>query len=66
MEALNRTFQVCIQESRAAFITYVTAGYPTAASTPDILFAMQAGGTGKFLPRVQTLPSIILSLRAFI
>jgi tryptophan synthase len=25
-------------------VAYVTAGYPTAASTPDILLGMQAGG----------------------
>ncbi|KAJ5674221.1 tryptophan synthase [Penicillium macrosclerotiorum] len=44
MEEINRVFATCKAESRAAFITYVTAGYPTAEETPDIMLALQAGG----------------------
>jgi len=31
---------------QAALVTYVTAGYPNADSTPDILLGMEAGGAG--------------------
>jgi tryptophan synthase len=44
MDALKQTFARCKQEKRAAFVTYVTAGYPTLEETPDILLGMQAGG----------------------
>ncbi|KAF3387523.1 hypothetical protein F1880_001514 [Penicillium rolfsii] len=44
MEAINSVFALCKKESRAALVTYVTAGYPTASSTPDIMLAMQSGG----------------------
>ncbi|KAJ5369910.1 tryptophan synthase [Penicillium cataractarum] len=44
MEAINSVFATCKKESRAALVTYVTAGYPTASSTPDIMLSMQAGG----------------------
>jgi hypothetical protein len=47
MEAINSAFATCKRESRAALVTYVTAGYPTATSTPDIMLAMQAGGAGQ-------------------
>lgn len=49
MEAINSVFATCKTESRAALVTYVTAGYPTATSTPDIMLAMQSGGAGQFL-----------------
>ncbi|RAH43680.1 tryptophan synthase beta chain [Aspergillus brunneoviolaceus CBS 621.78] len=44
MEHLKRTFAQCQKEGRPALVTYVTAGFPTAAETPDIMLAMQAGG----------------------
>ncbi|KAI1139294.1 tryptophan synthase beta subunit-like PLP-dependent enzyme [Hypoxylon sp. FL0543] len=44
MEAIKETFAQCKKENRSALITYVTAGYPTPAETPDILLAMAAGG----------------------
>ena len=47
MEALKKTFAQCKAEGRAALVTYVTAGYPTAAETVDITLGMQAGGSGK-------------------
>ncbi|RAH54258.1 tryptophan synthase [Aspergillus piperis CBS 112811] len=44
MDQLRKTFARCAQEGRPALVTYVTAGFPTAAETPDIMLAMQAGG----------------------
>ncbi|KAF2432081.1 tryptophan synthase-like protein [Tothia fuscella] len=44
MEAIKSTFARCKEEGRPAFVTYVTAGYPTSAETPDILLGMEAGG----------------------
>ncbi|RAK96151.1 tryptophan synthase [Aspergillus ibericus CBS 121593] len=44
MDHLKKTFAQCQQEGRPALVTYVTAGFPTAAETPDIMLAMQAGG----------------------
>lgn len=47
MDQLKKTFARCAQEGRPALVTYVTAGFPTAAETPDIMLAMQAGGAGR-------------------
>ncbi|PYI07869.1 tryptophan synthase beta chain [Aspergillus sclerotiicarbonarius CBS 121057] len=44
MDHLKKTFAQCKQEGRPALVTYVTAGFPTAAETPDIMLAMQTGG----------------------
>ena len=44
MEAIKSTFANCAREKRPAFVTYVTAGYPTPEETAPILLAMQAGG----------------------
>ncbi|RFU27842.1 hypothetical protein B7463_g8496, partial [Scytalidium lignicola] len=44
MEALKNTFARCKKEGRPALVTYVTAGYPTAGETVDILLGMEAGG----------------------
>lgn len=52
MEAIKNTFAQCKKEQRPALVTYVTAGYPTAADTVDIMFGMEAGGAG--LPPPQT------------
>lgn len=47
MEKLKATFSQCKKEGRSALVTYVTAGYPTAEETPDIMLGMEAGGAGK-------------------
>ncbi|EEY17914.1 tryptophan synthase [Verticillium alfalfae VaMs.102] len=47
MDHIRKTFQRCKAEnrvSRSALVTYVTAGFPTAEETPDILLAMEKGG----------------------
>ncbi|USP81304.1 hypothetical protein yc1106_08578 [Curvularia clavata] len=44
MEGIKKTFAQCKKEGRSALITYVTAGFPTAQETPDIMMAMEAGG----------------------
>jgi len=33
-----------------AFVTYITAGYPTVEETIDILLGMEAGGAGLHTP----------------
>lgn len=49
MEQIKATFAQCKKEKRAALVTYVTAGYPTAEETPDIMLGMEAGGAGSTL-----------------
>ncbi|KAL8884685.1 MAG: hypothetical protein Q9215_007330 [Flavoplaca cf. flavocitrina] len=44
MEAIKNTFAQCKKEQRSALVTYVTAGYPSAEDTVDILLGMEAGG----------------------
>ncbi|KAK4097318.1 tryptophan synthase [Parathielavia hyrcaniae] len=44
MEAIKQTFQRCKAQNRAALVTYVTAGFPTAELTPNILLSMEKGG----------------------
>ena len=46
MEAIKHVFAQCKREKRPALVTYVTAGYPTAAETVDIMLGMEVGGTG--------------------
>ena len=46
MEAIKDTFAQCKKEHRSALVTYVTAGYPSAEDTVDILLGMEAGGAG--------------------
>mmetsp|Transcript_37586 Transcript_37586/g.76504 ORF Transcript_37586/g.76504 Transcript_37586/m.76504 type:complete len:701 (-) Transcript_37586:133-2235(-) len=41
---IEEAFAAAKSANRAAFVTFVTAGYPTAQDTPDILLAMQEGG----------------------
>ncbi len=50
MDHIKRVFAQCKKENRPAFVTYVTAGYPTAESTLQILLGMEAGGSGQSLP----------------
>lgn len=47
MDHIKETFAQCKREKRSALVTYVTAGYPTADETVDILLAMEAGGAGR-------------------
>ena len=47
MEDIKSTFAQCKREQRPALVTYVTAGFPTAAETVDILLGMESGGAGK-------------------
>ncbi|KAK4988193.1 hypothetical protein LTR50_004116 [Elasticomyces elasticus] len=44
MEGIKKTFAQCKKEKRPALVTYVTAGFPTAHETPDIMLGMEAGG----------------------
>ncbi|KAF4232155.1 hypothetical protein CNMCM6805_010104 [Aspergillus fumigatiaffinis] len=44
MDHLKQIFAQCHREGRPALVTYVTAGFPTAEETPDIMLGMQAGG----------------------
>ncbi|KAK8217339.1 anthranilate synthase / indole-3-glycerol phosphate synthase [Zalaria obscura] len=44
MDHIKRTFAQCKKEGRPALVTYMTAGYPTAEETPDVMLAMEAGG----------------------
>ncbi|QRW14412.1 tryptophan synthase alpha chain [Ceratobasidium sp. AG-Ba] len=43
-ELLKRTFADKKAQGTAAFVTFVTGGYPTKHATVDIMLAMQAGG----------------------
>ncbi|OQE20483.1 hypothetical protein PENSTE_c013G00072 [Penicillium steckii] len=45
MEAIKQVFTTCKAEGRAALVTYVTAGFPTVEETPEIMLAMQSGGS---------------------
>ncbi|KAI5300743.1 tryptophan synthetase [Ascosphaera atra] len=45
MEKITQTFAKCKQEGRSALVTYVVAGFPTPVETPDIMLAMEAGGS---------------------
>ena len=53
MDHIKETFTQCAREKRSALVTYVTAGYPTADETVDILLGMEAGGAG--MDRINTL-----------
>ncbi|WPH05028.1 Tryptophan synthase [Acrodontium crateriforme] len=44
-EGIRQAFARAKAEGRSALVTYTTAGYPTIAETPDILLAMEAGGS---------------------
>ncbi|KAL3938823.1 MAG: hypothetical protein SGBAC_006347 [Bacillariaceae sp.] len=41
---IEAAFEAAKAKGEAAFITFITAGYPTRADTPAILLAMQEGG----------------------
>ncbi|KAF2668840.1 tryptophan synthase beta chain [Microthyrium microscopicum] len=44
MEGIKKTFARCKRDERPAFVTYVTAGYPSVAATVPIMLALEAGG----------------------
>ncbi|KUL92452.1 hypothetical protein ZTR_02289 [Talaromyces verruculosus] len=44
MEAIKRTFAQCRAEKRPAFVTFVTAGFPTVEESVDIILGLEAGG----------------------
>ena len=46
MDSIKKTFAQCKRDGRAALVTYVTAGYPTAEETVEIMLGMEAGGAG--------------------
>ena len=48
-QRIKDTFARCKNEGRSALVTYVTAGYPTAEETADVMLGMQAGGAGQTL-----------------
>ncbi|CAB9502498.1 Tryptophan synthase beta chain [Seminavis robusta] len=43
-ERIEKAFARTKQQGSAAFVSYVTAGYPNADATPSILLAMERGG----------------------
>lgn len=43
-EQLLQTFAACKQQGRPAFVAYLTAGFPTAAGTVDLLLTLQNSG----------------------
>lgn len=43
--AIRERFARCKREGRKGLITFTTAGYPSPAQTPDIMLAMQNGGS---------------------
>ena len=47
MERIKERFAQCKEEKRPALVTYVTAGFPTANETVDIMLGMEAGGAGE-------------------
>ena len=46
MEKIKQTFAKCKLEKRSALVAYVTAGYPLAEETPDIMLGLEEGGAG--------------------
>lgn len=43
-EAIKQVFADKKEQDEAAFVTFVTAGYPTADSTVPLMMALEAGG----------------------
>lgn len=59
MDAIKAVFARCKDDHRAALITYVTAGYPTANGTPEIMLAMQAGGAGDYFQQAISILQVL-------
>ncbi|GKZ24900.1 tryptophan synthetase [Aspergillus brasiliensis] len=43
-QAIRQTFARCKANNRPAFVTFVTAGYPTVEESVDIILGLEAGG----------------------
>lgn len=43
-EQLLHTFAACKQQGRPAFVAYLTAGFPTAGDTVDLMLTLQHNG----------------------
>lgn len=46
MDGIKQTFAQCKAEKRSALVAYVTAGYPAAEDTVEVMFGMEEGGAG--------------------
>lgn len=44
MEGIKEAYARAKSEGRPALVTYMTAGFPTIAETPDVMLSMEAGG----------------------
>jgi len=44
VKTIEQAFEACRAQSRPAFIPYLTAGFPTMASTVPLMLALQKGG----------------------
>lgn len=53
MNHLKDTFRCSQKQGRPLLVTYVTAGLPSIADTPDIMLGMQAGNSGESLLGVE-------------
>ncbi|KAK9712470.1 anthranilate synthase / indole-3-glycerol phosphate synthase [Basidiobolus ranarum] len=42
--AIKQVFQNCQKEGRPAFVTFITAGFPEAKETPQVLLSLERGG----------------------
>lgn len=47
LELSQLRLTTCDPIEQAALVTYVTAGYPKADDTPEIMLAMERGGSGE-------------------
>lgn len=48
MEGIKQTFAKCKAEKRSALVAYVTAGYPAAEDSVEVMLGMEEGGAGKY------------------
>ncbi|ORX96562.1 tryptophan synthase [Basidiobolus meristosporus CBS 931.73] len=42
--AIRQVFEKCHNEGRPAFVTFITAGFPDASETPQIMLSLEKGG----------------------
>jgi tryptophan synthase alpha subunit len=52
MNQVLRNNRIALIVWKSALVTYVTAGYPTAQDTPDIMLGMEAGGAGTYIEQL--------------